>query len=86
MLLPLSPPKWNEACGRLQPSTEARTEGARMLAISGGKAAMLSDVAPLTSEEARQQAQAEGLTLRVAENATGFVNVYHHPRKRKAPA
>ena len=28
--------------------------------------------APLTSEEARQQAQAEGLTLVVAENKTGY--------------
>eukprot|EP00964_Phaeocystis_antarctica_P088794 scaffold56530_cov60-Phaeocystis_antarctica.AAC.3 len=32
-------------------------------------------VAPLTSEEARQQAQAEGLTLRVAENTTGYFGV-----------
>eukprot|EP00964_Phaeocystis_antarctica_P149077 scaffold116085_cov71-Phaeocystis_antarctica.AAC.1 len=31
--------------------------------------------APLTSEEARQQALAEGLTLRVAENKTGYFGV-----------
>eukprot|EP00964_Phaeocystis_antarctica_P084515 scaffold53237_cov64-Phaeocystis_antarctica.AAC.5 len=31
---------------------------------------------PLTSEEARQQAQAEGLTLRVAKNKTGYFGVY----------
>ena len=31
--------------------------------------------APLTSEEARQQAQAEGLTLRVADNKTGYFGV-----------
>eukprot|EP00964_Phaeocystis_antarctica_P007935 scaffold4271_cov57-Phaeocystis_antarctica.AAC.3 len=31
---------------------------------------------PLTSEEARQKAQAEGLTLRVAENTTGYFGVY----------
>eukprot|EP00964_Phaeocystis_antarctica_P044929 scaffold25824_cov58-Phaeocystis_antarctica.AAC.4 len=31
--------------------------------------------APLTSEEARQQAKAEGLTLRVADNKTGFFGV-----------
>jgi hypothetical protein len=31
---------------------------------------------PLTSEEARQQAQAEKLTLRVAENKTGYVGVH----------
>ena len=30
---------------------------------------------PLTSEEARQQAQAEGLTLHVAENKTGYFGV-----------
>eukprot|EP00964_Phaeocystis_antarctica_P033719 scaffold19124_cov62-Phaeocystis_antarctica.AAC.1 len=30
---------------------------------------------PLTGEEARQQARAEGLTLRVAENTTGYFNV-----------
>ena len=32
--------------------------------------------APLTSEEARQQARAEGLTLRVAGNKTGYFGVY----------
>ena len=31
---------------------------------------------PLTSEEARQQAQAEGLTLRVAGNTTGYYGVH----------
>ena len=30
---------------------------------------------PLTSEEARQQAQAEGLTLRVADNTAGYFGV-----------
>ena len=30
---------------------------------------------PLTSEEARQQAEAEGLTLRVAENRAGYYGV-----------
>ena len=30
---------------------------------------------PLTSEQARQQAQAEGLTLRVADNSTGYFSV-----------
>ena len=33
--------------------------------------------APLTSEEARQQAQAEGLTLRVAKNKAGYYGVHH---------
>jgi hypothetical protein len=32
---------------------------------------------PLTSEEARQQAQAEGLTLRVAKNKAGYYGVHH---------
>ena len=34
--------------------------------------------APLTSEEARQQAQAEKLTLLVAETKTGYFGVVHH--------
>ena len=33
---------------------------------------------PLTSEEARQQAQAEGLTLRVADNKAGYFGVNLH--------
>eukprot|EP00964_Phaeocystis_antarctica_P129877 scaffold93724_cov54-Phaeocystis_antarctica.AAC.4 len=37
---------------------------------------------PLTSEEARQQAQAEGLTLRVADNSTGYFSVCHDQRDR----
>ena len=38
---------------------------------------------PLTSEEARQQAQAEGLTLRVAGNTAGYFGVRHRPGKPK---
>ena len=38
---------------------------------------------PLTSEEARQQAQAEGLTLLVAENETGYLGVSDKPGKSK---
>ena len=38
---------------------------------------------PLTIEEARQQAQAEGLTLLVAENATGYFGVYLRPGRTK---
>ena len=38
---------------------------------------------PLTSEEARQQAQAERLTLRVAENKTGYFGVNYQPGKPK---
>ena len=39
---------------------------------------------PLTNEEARQQAQAEGLTLRVADNSAGYFGVgLSHPGKPK---
>ena len=34
---------------------------------------------PLTSEEARQQAQAERLTLLVADTKTGYFGVHHKP-------
>ena len=37
----------------------------------------------LTSEEARQQAQAEGLTLRVADNKTGYFGVAHQSGRSK---
>ena len=45
---------------------------------------------PLTSEEARQQAQAEGLTLRVSDNKAGYFGVsrsfyqYDHPKPYQA--
>ena len=38
---------------------------------------------PLTSEEVRQQAQAEGLTLRKADNKTGYHGVKHLPGRPK---
>ena len=38
---------------------------------------------PLTSEEALQQAQAEGLTLLVSDNETGYLGVYHKPGRPK---
>ena len=39
---------------------------------------------PLTSEETRQQARAEGLTLLVADNTTGYFGVYlTHPGQSK---
>ena len=37
---------------------------------------------PLTSEEARQQAEAEGLTLRVADNNSGYYGVYLDDARR----
>ena len=43
----------------------------------GQKAAERAAAAlPLTSEEALQQAQAEGLVLRVAKNGTGYLGVH----------
>eukprot|EP00964_Phaeocystis_antarctica_P124042 scaffold87722_cov54-Phaeocystis_antarctica.AAC.2 len=39
--------------------------------------------APLTSEEARQQVEAEGLTLRVADNKTGYFGVHFDDRPGK---
>ena len=38
---------------------------------------------PMTSEVARQQAQAEGLTLRVAESRTGYFGVYYQPGRSR---
>ena len=37
----------------------------------------------MTSEEVRQQAQSEGLTLRVTDSLTGFFGVHHMPSKSK---
>ena len=44
-------------------------------------AAAVAAAPPLTSEEVRQQAQAEGLMLRVADSKTGYFGVCHHPGK-----
>ena len=49
-----------------------------------GQAAAEERAAALTSEEARQQAQAEGLMLVVAKNSTGYFGVYlTHPGRPK---
>ena len=40
-----------------------------------------ASAAPLTSEEARQQAKAEGLTLLVAKNKASYFGVHHKPRQ-----
>eukprot|EP00964_Phaeocystis_antarctica_P162803 scaffold137798_cov69-Phaeocystis_antarctica.AAC.1 len=50
-----------------------------------GQAAAEERAAALTSEEARQQARAEGLTLRVAESKTGYFGVKHHPGRLNKP-
>jgi hypothetical protein len=48
-----------------------------------GRAVAAERAAVLTSEGARQQAQAEKLTLLVAENTTGYFGVYLKPRLSK---
>eukprot|EP00964_Phaeocystis_antarctica_P067613 scaffold40918_cov70-Phaeocystis_antarctica.AAC.1 len=56
----------------------ARSPEGQAVAVERAAAAV-----PLTSEEARQQAQAEGLTLRVAESKTGYFGVAHRPHNSK---
>ena len=58
--------------------------------VSSHKALRPLSVAPrwrslMRSEEARQQARAEGLTLRVAENTTGYFGVHLHPSCKAKP-
>ena len=47
-----------------------------------GRAVAAERAAVLTSEEARQQAQAEELTLRVADNSAGYFGVQLKPRAK----
>eukprot|EP00964_Phaeocystis_antarctica_P145150 scaffold111137_cov48-Phaeocystis_antarctica.AAC.1 len=61
--------------GRFATAEEAALCVARSLEGRAVAAERAAAAAPLTSEEARQQAQAEGLTLRVAENKTGYNGV-----------
>ena len=56
----------------------ARSPEGQAVAVEQAAAA-----APLKSEEARQQAQAEGLTLRVAKSKTGYLGVHHKPGRSK---
>ena len=58
----------------------ARSPEGQVLAAARAAAA-----APLTSEEARQQARAEGLTLLVGENKTGYYGVAHGPSRISKP-
>jgi hypothetical protein len=55
----------------LEAEAEAGTEAAAVRAAA----------VPLASEEALRQAQAEGLTLRVGKNSTGYFGVCHEPIK-----
>ena len=59
----------------------ARSPEGQAVAVEQAAAA-----APLKSEEARQQAQAEGLTLRVAKGKTGYHCVYSLYTDRAGPA
>eukprot|EP00964_Phaeocystis_antarctica_P019386 scaffold10715_cov66-Phaeocystis_antarctica.AAC.1 len=59
--------------GRFATAEEAALRVAR--SPEGQAAAERAAAAPLTSEEARQQARAEGLTLRVADNKAGYFGV-----------
>ena len=54
-------------------------EAALCIARSPEEQARAAAAPPLTSEEALQQAQAEGLTLRVAKSTTGYFGVHHQP-------
>ena len=56
------------AAAATEAKAAAKASAAKEAAAAKGAAAP----PPLTSEEARQQAQAEGLTLRVADNKTGY--------------
>ena len=68
------------ALGRFATAEEAALCVARS---PEGQAAAKRAAPPLIGEEARQQAQAGGLTLRVADNKTGYYGVYWHPSKSK---
>ena len=54
-------------------------------AVAAERAAAPPAPHPLTSEEARQQAQVEGLTLRVAESTTGYFGVHLDQRCKSKP-
>ena len=63
----------------------ARSPEGQVAAERAAAAAAAAAPVPLTSEEARQQAQAEGLTLRVADNKTGYSGVSFEPRSHSKP-
>jgi len=63
-------------------------EAALCVARSPAAAAAVAEAAarvPLTSEEARQQAQAERLVFSVGENPTGYFGVYHSKSGKSRP-
>ena len=62
-------------CVARWPEGQEAAERARTVALP---------IAPMTREQALQQAQAEGLTLRKADNKSGYAGVTVHPGKRKS--
>ena len=70
--------------GNFATAEEAALRVARSLEEQGVAAERAAAAAPLTSEGARQQAQAEGLALRVADSKTGYFGVsLNQPGKPK---
>ena len=71
------------ALGRFATAEEAAMCVARSPEGQAAAERAASAAPPLTSEEAREQAQAEGLTLRVAKNKAGYFGVYHQPGRSR---
>ena len=71
--------------GYFTTAEEAALCVARSPEVKAAAAVRAAAAVPLTSEEARQQAQAEGLTLRVSENKTGYSCVRFNTRCRSKP-
>jgi hypothetical protein len=71
--------------GRFATAEEAALCVARTPEGRAAGAKRAAAAAPLTSEEARQQAQAEKLTLRMAENRTGYCGVNLNQPGRPKP-
>jgi hypothetical protein len=59
----------------------AEEEAKTGTAAAAGVLVVRAAAVPLASEEALRQAQAEGLTLRVGKNSTGYFGVCHEPIK-----
>ena len=76
----MSGPKRQRKAGTVLDGAAAKAASAKKAKIRGSTPPA---AAPLTSEEARQQAEAEGLTLLVADNAAGYFGVNHQPGKSK---
>ena len=74
----------SETLGQFATAEEAALCVARTPEGRAAAAKRAAAAPPLTSEEARQQAEAEGLTLRVADNKTGYYGVYLSKGARSA--